>query len=152
MTLQAAAILDALVSHALSLGLFERVNSHEPANAPGHGLTCAVWADSIGPVPLGSGLRSTTARIVWNVRLYTSWLGDPADAIDPLLMAAVDELMAAYSGDFELGGLVRNVDLLGQAGTTLSAQAGYIEQDSKVFRVMTLTVPVIVSDVWEQVP
>lgn len=152
MTLKATAILDALVSHAASLGLFERVNQHEPINAPGSGLTCAMWADTIGPVPAGSGLRATSARIVWYVRIYTSWLSDPADTIDPLLMAAVDELMAAYSGDFTLGGLVRNVDLLGQSGISLTAAAGYIEHDSKVFRVFTVTVPVIVNDAWEQVP
>lgn len=152
MSLDIAAILDGVVSHALMLGLFERVNAHEPANAPGHGLTCAVWADSVAPLPAGSGLASTSARVVFNARIYTSMLQEPADAIDPNMVAAVDALMSAYSGDFELGGSVRNVDLLGQAGVPLSAQAGYLQQDGQLFRVMTIVLPVIVNDVWEQVP
>ncbi|WP_326646056.1 hypothetical protein OG884_15505 [Streptosporangium sp. NBC_01755] len=152
MSLDATTILDGLTSHALALGLFERVNSHEPKNAPGNGLTAAVWVDSIAPVPTGSGLASTSARLVFNVRIYTGAEQEPADAIDPNMLAATDALMSAYSGDFTLGGSVRNVDLLGQAGTSLSAQAGYIQHDSKLLRVMTLVVPVIVNDVWEQVP
>jgi hypothetical protein len=59
--------------------------------------------------------------------------------------------MAAYSGDFELGGNVRNVDLLGQASEGLTAQAGYLEQDGKLYRVMTINLPLIVNDVWNQV-
>lgn len=150
MALNASTILDAAVSHAASLGVFERVNGAEPASAPGNGLTAAVWVDSIGPVPSGSGLSSTTARLVLNVRLYTSMLQEPADAIDPNMLDALDVLMGAYSGDFTLRGLVRNVDLLGQAGAAMSAQAGYIQQDGVVYRVYTLILPILVNDLWDQ--
>lgn len=145
-------ILDGLVSHALASGLFERVNAHEPKSAPGNGLTAAVWADEIGPDPGSSGLAATSGVVTFLVRLYTSMLSEPQDAIDPLMLSAVDTLMTAYSGDFELSGAARCVDLLGQTGKTLSAKAGYLNQDSKVYRVMTITVPVIVSDVWDQSP
>jgi hypothetical protein len=144
------AILDGLVSHALTLGLFERVNQHEPKSAPGNGLTAAVWADEIGPDPESSGLASTSGVVTFLVRLYTSMLSEPQDAIDPQLLSAVDALMTAYSGDFDLSGSARCVDLLGQSGATLSAKAGYLNQDSKIYRVMTITVPVIVNDVWSQ--
>lgn len=151
MTLNISGILDGVVSHAMALGMFERVNQHEPKNNPGLGLTCAVWVDRIGPAPTGSGLQSTTALLVFSVRVYTSMLAEPQDMIDPNITAAVDALMAAYSGDFDLGGTVRNVDLLGQAGTPLSAQAGYLNLDGKLYRVMTITLPVVVNDVWDQV-
>jgi len=151
MAINATGILDSILSHALASGLFERVNGHEPKSAPGNGLSAAVWLDSIGPV-VSSGLAATSARLAVNVRLYTAMLADPQDAIDPNLIAAVDTLMTACSGDFDLGGNVRNVDLLGQAGTPLSAQAGYLNQDGKLFRVMTILLPLIVNDVWEQVP
>ena len=74
-----------------------------------------------------------------------------ADAIDPEIMNAVDVLFAAYSGDFDLGGTVRNVDLEGATGPGLSAQAGYLNQDGKLMRIMDITLPVIVSDLWTQV-
>ena len=145
-----AAILDAIVSHALASGHFERVNGHEPKSAPGNGLTAAVWAQEVGPVPAGSGLQMTSGLLVFNVRLYTPMISEPQDAIDPALLAAVDALMGAYSGDFELGGNARCVDLLGQAGTPLSARAGYLEQNKTIYRVFTITLPVIVNDAWEQ--
>ena len=58
--------------------------------------------------------------------------------------------MTASSGDLDLGEEVRCVDLLGQTGRALSAQAGYLEQDSKLFRVVVITLPLIVNDLWDQ--
>jgi hypothetical protein len=152
MSLDVTGILDGIVSHAMALGLFERVNTSEPKAAPGNGLTCAIWADKVEPVALASGLAVTSARVAFMVRIYTSMLQQPQDAIDPNILAAVDALITAYSGDFDLGGTVRNVDLLGQHGVPLSAQAGYINQDNKNMRVMTIVLPVIVSDIWSQSP
>lgn len=152
MALDTLAIVNAVTSHALASGRFEHVNGHEPKSAPGHGIHAAVWVDRIEPVAQHSGLAATSARLILNVRVYTNMLADPPDAIDPNLAVAVDALMNAYSGDFTLGGLVKNVDLLGQGAQGLSAQAGYLEQDHKLYRVMTINLPVIVNDVWEQVP
>jgi hypothetical protein len=78
---------------------------------------------------------------VVNVRIYQNMIAEPQDMIDPRVMAAVDALMTAYSGDFELGGTVRAVDLLGMAGTPMAAQAGYIQQDNRVYRAVTITLP-----------
>ncbi len=147
-----SAILDAARAHAMALGRFERVSQHEPKNAPGSGLTCAIWADSIQPVAAASGLAATSARLVLMVRVYTSMLAEPQDEIDPAVIAAVDALIGAYHSDFTLGGLVRNVDVLGQHGAPLAAQAGYLNQDNRIFRVMTITLPLIVSDAWTQAP
>lgn len=144
------AILNQLVSHSQKLGVFERVNQHEPKNSPGTGITCAIWAQAIGPYPAGSSIMATTGRLVFNVRLYTSMLAEPQDAIDPNLLTACDLLMTAYSGDFELGGTVKNVDLMGESGTPLSATAGYITIDNKTLRVMTILLPLIVNDIWAQ--
>ena len=151
MSIDAVSIMDDLQSHAMTLGIFERVNLHEPKNAPGSGLTCAIWADHIGPVPANSGLSRTSALITFNIRIYSSMLAEPQDYIDPEVIKAVDLLMEAYSADFELGGDVAWIDLLGQTGNPMQAQAGYITQDSKPMRVMTITLPVVLNDTWEQV-
>jgi hypothetical protein len=150
MALDTVAILDRVVSHALAAGYFERVNQHEPKTAPGHGLHAAVWVDSVKPASGQSGLIATTALFVVNVRIYQNMIAEPQDMIDPRVMAAVDALMTAYSGDFELGGTVRNIDLMGLAGTPMNAQAGYIQQDGKVYRAVTITLPLIINDVWAQ--
>jgi hypothetical protein len=77
---------------------------------------------------------------------------EPQDAIDPGVAAAVDALMAAYSGDFEFGSNVRNVDLLGSAGVPLAAEAGYLNVSGTMYRVMTITLPLIINDLWSQSP
>lgn len=145
-------ILNALVSDAATTGLFERINTHEPKSAPRNGLTMAIWVDRIEPFAIGSGLNSTSAVLIFNARLFTKMLQYPQDAIDPDMITAVDTLMTKYSGDFTLGDLIRNVDLLGESGFQLGAQAGYINQDNTLYRVVTITIPLIVNDAWNQSP
>ena len=137
------------VDHALTLGVFERVNGHEPKSAPGSGLTAAIWAQEVTPVQ-SSGLASTSVRVELYTRLFTNMLAEPQDAIDPAMLDAVDLLCAAYSASFTLGEAVRKVDLLGSDGVALSAKAGYITQDGRIYRVMTITLPLIVNDLWTQ--
>ncbi|MEV6181350.1 hypothetical protein [Streptomyces sp. NPDC052015] len=152
MALDIRTILAAVESHALSSGYFVAVNGHEPKSPPPTGITAAVWVEQIGPARGASGLDSTTARLALYVRLYSSLVQQPADAIDPDLMTALDALMAAYSGDFTLGGLVRNVDLRGQHGDPLSARAGYLAEGGAEYRVLTITLPLIVNDLWTEAP
>lgn len=152
MTLDITTVIDAARSHAMASGFYERTTAHEPKNAPGGGITWALWVDTIDPVPTDSGLAATSARIAFVVRLYMSMLAEPQDGIDPALTQALLDMMVRYSGDFDLGGTVRNIDLLGQAGTPLSSKAGYLNQDGRLFRVYDITLPVIVNDVFAQAP
>ena len=153
MALDIRGIVDAVQSHAMALGRFENVNGHEPGNAPASGgLAAAVWSDQVVPVR-SSGLASVSVLVVLNVRLYSQAKdGSPEsrDAIDPDLLAAVDELCAAYCDDFELGGLVRQVDIFGQHGTGLDVRAGYTQQAGALFRVMTISLPLVINDLWEE--
>lgn len=145
MSIGITALLDEIVSHAMKLGVFEKVNTHEYKSAPGKGLFCEIWSENIVPATR-SGLASTSVVVTFNVRLRTDMISEPQDAIDPRILDAVDKLMTAYTGDFELGGNARNVELL----TGARADAGYLNQDNKIFRIMTITLPVTVNDVWTQ--
>lgn len=145
-------IYDSLMSHAMKLGLFERVNGHEPKAAPGRKLSCAFWVESLRPIPQFSGLAATSALLTVSCMVYVSMLTEPQDSIDPEILEAVDALMAEYSGDFELGGAISHVDLLGKHGEPLTAKAGYREQDNRIYRIMTIDIPMVISDAWEQVP
>lgn len=150
MTVDLRAIRDMVVTHALESGYFERVNTHEPKNSPGNGISAAIWVRSLGPVKT-SGLAQTSGLLVFNIRVTNNMLAEPQDEIDANLLDAVSGLMNLYSGDFELGGNVRNVDLLGMAGVPMSMETGYLNQDGKMLRAMVITLPLIVNDVWSQV-
>lgn len=151
MAIESQDLIDRIASHAMTTGYFDRVNQHEPKNKPGRGLTCAIWIDRIEPARGRSGLAATDARVVFNVRVYSNMLQQPQDAIDPNVMIAADALFEAYSGDFDLGDEDRFIDLLGMTqGHPLFCQSGYINIDNMVYRVLTLTVPVIVSNAWTQ--
>jgi hypothetical protein len=149
--LATTAIRGLLVSHAQATGYFEQVIAHEPKSAPGPGVTCAIWRRRTDPIR-SSGLASTSVRSEFTARLYTSMLSEPQDGIDITIDDAADALFAAYSGDFELGGDARQVDLLGAYGTPLSLQFGYLDISGTKFRVGDITIPVIINDAWEQSP
>jgi hypothetical protein len=140
---------DVIVSHAKRLGVFDRVHAHEPKSAPLSGFSCAIWVNHIAPIQAG-GLDSTSIRVAYSARIYGNMTKEPQDGIDREILAAVAKLMAAYSGDFTLAGGARNIDLLGAYGDQLSAQAGYLNQDNRLFRVMTITIPIIFNDVFAQ--
>lgn len=139
-------LITSVASVLSALAEFPSVNTHEPQSVPSDSITCAVWAQEIEPDPQASGLPTTSARITLAVRLYSSMNQQPYDQIDPAVMNATSAVFAAFSGDFTLGGTVRNVDLMG-----MKAQAGYVQQDGQTLRVMTITVPIVVNDLWEQV-
>jgi len=143
-------LTDALVSKAAATGTYRRVNSHEPKSAPGSGLTLAIWADSIQPIAQASGLASTSGVITYLARIYGNMLAKPEDDIDPRLMAAGSVLLGAYSADFTLGGLARNIDLLGMYGRKMGGQAGYVTIGGAMYRIFTVTVPCVMDDLWAQ--
>lgn len=145
------ALFDNVQSAALTLGIFESVNSHEPKSAPGNGITAALWVDTIAPQGRASGLNATSGVVTLDFRIYSSFVQQPADAIDPNILTAVTTLLGLFSGEFTLGGTVWEIDLLGAYGRAMSAQAGYINQDGKIYRVMTVTLPIVIENLWNQV-
>src|SRR5262245_23089795 len=145
-TAAAKALFQALESHAMSLGLFQRVNLHEPTNAPGSRLSCSITQGPVIPYPQGSGLATVSMRITFNVRLYSPMLARPLDGVDPELLGATMILLNEYAGSFSLGATVRDIDVL-----SLAANPAYLDQDGKEFRTMIITLPVIVNDVLTEV-
>ena len=87
-----------VVSHAASLGLFERVCSHEPKNAPGNGLSCSIWVQSIKLAGRASGLNMVSGVVTLSIRVMSNMLREPQDDTDRLILTAVSVLMKEYSG------------------------------------------------------
>ena len=146
------ALFNAVISDAAACGWFDRVNGAEPMSAPGHGLTAAVWIQA-GPLPVGteSGLDKSSGVLLFHVRIYTPLTAAARDEIDPRVTKAVSALFRRWHDDydFDLNPMVRNVDVYGQAGRGgLDSRAGYVEVSGQMCRVMTITLPVIVNDIW----
>ena len=143
-------LLTAVENHQRSIGFFDHVAKHEPKAAPQEGLTAATWVQDIRPVQARSGLAATSARVELTTRIYKNMLAEPQDDIDTEAYAAADKLMEAYNGDFALGGVVANVDLLGAHGEPLRARAGYLNQSGSLYRVFDILTPLIINDAWTQ--
>lgn len=149
MSIDIRAYTDALASHALTTGHFARVNQYEPKSSP-NGLTGAVWVQTLRPDQQRSGLAVTAAWLTFMFRIYVPMLQEPMDDIDPSMIEAVDDLLRLYSSDFTLDGMIREVDLMGQSGTGLSAQSGYLDVGGRKFRIVDITIPLGLNDVWDQ--
>lgn len=90
-------------------------------------------------------------RLEVMLRIYTSMLQEPVDAIDTRVLDACDVLLAALIGDFDLGVTgVRYIDVHGSDGEELRATLGYLNQDSKLYRVMDIFVPILINDVYTE--
>jgi hypothetical protein len=136
-------------SHALSLGLFDDVNRHEPKSKPANGLFAAIWVDALRPAH-SSGTSSTSIVVSLRVRIYHKAFDLPLDLIDPAVLSATAVLLDEWTGDLDLGGTARAIDLLGMEGEALSAQAGYLTLANTVYRAFTITLPVVINDAFTQ--
>lgn len=147
-------VVVALAAHAKRTAKVERTVMREPMHAPGPGITCAVTFGSFRPAR--SGLAATSVAVIMMVRLYTPLRkdGPQQDELEPLLMDAASRLCASYVGEFTLDGLVVAVDVRGgeQSGAELGGEGGYIVIDNVQHRVVTITVPLVINDLWSEAP
>jgi len=147
-TLNLRSIQSALLDHALSSGLFAAVGTENPDSIVGNGLTATLYLASIGPLPVISGLSTTSTRVEFRLMITSPLNGD--EDMDLKLLEAVDQMIESYSGEFTLGGLIRNIDVLGANGSPLSGEGAYIRVNQVNTRVFEIVVPCIVNDVWSQ--
>jgi hypothetical protein len=133
------------------LGQFRRVITHEPKSPPGTGMSLAIWWQSLDPVQ-SSGLAAVSGRVTFQARIYASLLEKAEDNQDPQLLSASCAFLAALSGDFSLAGQARAVDLIGMEGQALEVTSQYLQIEDKTFRVAEFVIPVIINDLWSEVP
>lgn len=143
-------IIDAVVSDALATGLFETVNGHEAASPPTTGISADVWVGTMQALSVASGLDEVSVLLLLNMRVYKAWAAADRDVIDPALLAAVGQVFGVFAGGFTLGGLIRNVDVMGANGTPLAAPFGYVTIDAVQYRCATIAVPCVVNDLWAE--
>jgi hypothetical protein len=143
------ALFSQVTSHAQSLGVFPGgVNGHAPESPPGPAAAYSTWLSDIKPVPQASGQDGITGRVEFTGHIFIRSRSRPLDEVDPEAMLLAVDLIAAYSGDFTLGGSVMEVDLLGAYGAPVGAQAAWADFQGTPFRVMETTLPLIVDNLW----
>lgn len=148
--LDVAGILNALVTQAQALGVFEAVLTHEPKRAQNTSVPiCAFWLNSMRPART-SGLGQTSMRVELVGRIYMPALSEPVDLIEPAMMLAADTLLTSVIGNFTFGSTVRAVDVFGSDGEQLRAVAGYLTLDQTPMRVIDVFIPLIVNDVYAE--
>lgn len=145
-----AGIFAALESHALATGQFRQFNRHEPKSKPMAAISGHMTIGPGGPAPRASGLAATSIRQEFNIRLTRSMTAEPQDSIDGEILTALDALLSAYNADFDLGGLIMCIDLLGSAGAPMTWRAGYVTIDNTMFRCVDLLVPAIIDSAYIQ--
>jgi hypothetical protein len=142
----AEALFSAIRSMAKKLAVFPAVIGHDPENAPPAGLSCSIMLGTVKPVT-SSGLASVSGEVTLMVHVWNFASKRPLDDVDPAVLAATCSLMGAFAGGFTLGGTVREVDLFG-----MDAQPGYVNFEGKEFRTMQISVPIVINDLFEEVP
>lgn len=150
MAVDSKAAFDYVLSACASVGHFEAVVGHEPKAAPSRtGLTGAVFQRSL--TPASSGLASVSMRYLLNLRVFISAQGEAQDDMEMQLTAGVDAMLSYFIGHF--AGLTgsRYVDVFGADGDEMTAQYGWIEQDSKKYRIADITIPLVLNDSYAEV-
>lgn len=126
-------------------GLFLQVLGHEPQSTPGKGLTCAVFFKSTQPVELV--LNAASSIYLLQMRVYTDQLQAPVDKIEDIVVEAVDKIIDFLSENFDLSGVIRNIDFMGQYGFPVKAEGGYIAVKGNTdLRIVDIDIPCLVND------
>ena len=146
----AGSVLVALLDHAKAIGSIEVARLGEFKSAPPKGLTFAVWVQQLGPATTGHGLSTTAAVLQATARLHIPMLTKPEELVEVRITDAADAYLGRLSGAFTLGGLARNVDLLGEQGEPMVWKYGYITIDNIMFRIAALEIYIVFNDTWVQ--
>lgn len=151
MSVDVSGALRRLLDHAKVLGVFEVARLTEFKQAPPNGLCFALWVQRLGSSPVGSGLASTNASLACTARIYFPMTHRPEDEIETRVFGAADGYLGRLNGGYTLGGLVRNIDILNEAGGDMAWEGGYANIDNKLYRIAELNMNVIFNNSWEQV-
>jgi hypothetical protein len=145
---EARDIQAALATHVKALGGIERVQEFDPTNAPGKGITACLVAMT-GDPRSPTGLASSSLRLIWTVRFLMP-PSQPLGSVDPKLLGKAGNLITRLAADLTLGGLARVIDLRGMAGQSVEWRFGWVEIGGTLYRLLDVTVPLIINDVFPE--
>lgn len=123
-------------------GYFSNTGIGEPSSPPDQ-LSAHIWMTSVDTpeIPLDGG---DIQHHVVMVRIYKPAFEDPTEDIELELSNTLSQLLSDILGDADLGATVRHVDAGGIYGTTLAAQWGHLDQNGRIYRVVDVSLPLVV--------
>ena len=139
--------LHAVETYVQNLGLFSSVQIGEPKQALGQGFHAAIFMEavSIGMIYLGGDTRESH---VVQLRIYRDMLAeytDPQNSLEADLASVVSKIMENLLGDTDLESNVMTIDAGGMDGPSMIATYGYIEVGGQMYRVVDISIPLIVN-------
>lgn len=151
--LNAASVLAALKTVFEATGCFDAgVITSSGVAPPPVGMSVQIYAiPPWKPLKERSGLRTTSMLTTWAARMLTPIGTPPADDLDMNLLTAYSTVMNVLVGGFTLNGQVEQLDLLGAYGVGMPMDPQYLQMGGDVYRAMTLTLSLVLDDVWEEV-
>ena len=122
--------------------LFAHVRIGEPKSAPSERFTAAIFMQSVSvpEVPLAE----TTEVHTVTIRIYDNMTREPQEDVEFEMAKVTSRVMRDLAGEFDLGGIIRNIDVAGQYGVSLGARWAFLDIDGTIFRICDITVPMIV--------
>lgn len=141
MPFDARTTLTLMESYLLKTGMFTHVQIGEPKQPP-QGITAAVYMAAINTASL-SFTAAQEVHVV-AVRLYHWQDADPLEVPSLSLDDVLLQLEEALHGDFSLSATIRDIDFNGVLGAPYDAVFGYLELSGVHYRVVDVTIPLIV--------
>lgn len=112
-------------------------------------VAAAIWFVSWFPTLT---LATSVEGFVLNVRLHIDAFAQPLGDHELALVDTCNEFTTDLQQDYTLGGTVREIDISGQFSPGMTAEAGRITLSTQMYRIIDITVPVVVNDVATQAP
>ena len=109
-------------------------------------FVAAVWmvSTTVQLVYLDGGTKEIH---VVNARIYgPAFEGEGSEAREIAMAQVVQKVFADLLADADLGASIRNVDVGGEGGTAIGTEWGHADIDSVMYRIVDLTIPLIVDD------
>lgn len=158
MSLDATLLAAWLTTHATAVVEVDRVLGFEPkSNAQiGDGTVLACWVANLRVIPERSTLAMSAGRADWTLRLHRNGLGDATEmaTTERVILDATSALFAAYHAEINVSGVGGPedgwFDPAGMTGEPISAPSGYMDIDKRLYRVVTISIGIVIDDAWPQ--
>lgn len=138
--------LDRIVTYLQGDGGIRTAQAGEPKSPPTgvQGVFASVIMRSTSIVALT--LNGTIEQHVILIRLYRDMLAEPQKSIEVDLATAAQRIQADIAGEYDLGASIRSVDVGGEYGEPMRTDWGYVTISDRMYRIVDISVPLLVDD------